>query len=697
MANNRGASAGAALHYRPEIDGLRAIAVVPVVLFHAGFPVFSGGFIGVDVFFVISGYLITGILLADIDKQRFSIARFYERRARRILPALFCVLLSCLPLAWFAMLPDELARFGKSIVAVIGFASNITFWLEEGYFSAASELKPLLHTWSLAVEEQFYIVFPLLLFVLRKVSRRNLTLMIGCAALCSFVLCEIAAYRFQLANFYLAPTRAWELLGGSFCACIGRQSFRRGADGLALAGLALILAAIFLLDGTVVFPSHWALLPVAGTIMLILFARAENGVGRLLALPPLVGIGLVSYSLYLWHQPLFAFARLAVNGPVTREMMLGLALLALALSVLSWRFVEQPFRRARGAGEARRSLRLAVVIALLLTATGAGFWLSKGLPGRFTPSRDPMIIAMTAADPPAPEGEPVCPEAGDGTSTPCVIMPLPGAVHRVALYGDSHAMALLPALRELARQRHAELHYAATAGCPPLIGGYILNGNLQGGACADMAAQELAHARAAKVDTVYLVGRWTLYASHDPMTPEGRYLLAGVPHPLFWTRADSARTMASLLGDTVARYRAAGIRVIVVDQLPAQQFLVDRRLKWAALLKSAAGLDAAIRNSAVMVADYEALRSKTEPALAAAQAHGAEILRLGETFRAGDRYVWAGPGVSWYKDASHVSQQGAMRLAPAIVASFDHGGRHCAAPGDSAARACGLSSGQRSD
>ena len=673
MAGGSGESAAGSIGYRPEIDGLRAIAVVPVVLFHAGFPVFSGGFVGVDVFFVISGYLITGILLGDIDKDRFSIARFYQRRARRILPALFCVLLCCLPLAWFAMLPDELARFGKSIVAVIGFASNITFWLEEGYFSAASELKPLLHTWSLAVEEQFYIVFPLLLFLLRKIGRRNLTLMIAVAALGSFALCELAAYRFQLANFYLAPTRAWELLGGSFCACIGPQQFRRTAGWLALAGLALILAAIFLLDGTYAFPSHWALLPVAGSMMLILFARADRGVGRMLALPPFVGIGLVSYSLYLWHQPLFAFARLAVNGPVTREMMVGLALLAGALSVLSWRFVEQPFRRSTGPGEARRSLRLAMGLALALAAIGAGLWLSKGLPGRFTPSRDPQILAMTKADPPAPADEAQCPPGQDGTSLPCMIIANASPMNRIALFGDSHAMAMLPAFRALARQRHAELHYAATAGCPPLIGGYILNGNLQPDACAGMAAQELAYARAAHVDTVYLVGRWTLYASEDPMTPEGRYLLADTAHPLFWKRSDSARVMASLLGDTVARYRAAGIRVVVLDQIPAQQFLVDRTLKWAALRSSSDGLADAVRNSAVKVADYEALRSQTELALAAASANGAEILRLNDLFREGDRYPWAAPGASWYKDASHVSYPGAMRMVPAILASFDRG------------------------
>ena len=671
MSGATGVEAVPSLKYRPEIDGLRAIAVVPVVLFHAGFHVFSGGYVGVDVFLVISGYLITGILLSDIDRQRFSIARFYERRARRILPALFCVLLACLPFAWFAMLPDELARFGRSMLAVIGFVSNVTFWLEEGYFSSASELKPLLHTWSLAVEEQFYIVFPLLLFVLRKASRRTLTVLIAIAALISFAVCEMAAYRYQLANFYLAPTRAWELLAGSLCACLGWQGHRRGAGLLALAGLAMILVSIFLLDGTVVFPSHWALLPVVGTMLLILFARAESGAGRLLAMTPLVGIGLISYSLYLWHQPIFAFARLFASGPLSQATMLGLALLAGVLAALSWRFVEQPFRRRDGVGAAKRALPLALGLSAVLAGLGAWLWLAKGVPSRFTPPRDSATISMTRADPPPRADGGDCQPDADGFAAPCTLMPLAGAQRRIALFGDSHAQAILPAFRELARQRQAQLHYAALGGCPALLGGFVIGGNYQPQVCADFAANALAHARRTGVDTVYLVGRWTLYTAEDPMNPPGRYLLADSTQPLLWSRADSRRMFGVLLARTIDAYRAAGITVVIVDQVPAQRFMVDRAVKWLAYKTPAEGLETAIARQSVSVADFQTLRAAAQPAVQAQQARGVAVLRFDDVFRRGGAFPWAAPDTSWYRDASHISTAGALRLVPALLAEYD--------------------------
>ncbi len=662
-------------NYRPEIDGLRAVAVVPVVLFHAGFAVFSGGFVGVDVFFVISGFLITGILLADIDKDRFSIARFYERRARRILPALFLVLLCCLPFAWFTLLPDELERFGKSVLAVLGFISNITFWREEGYFTDASELKPLLHTWSLAVEEQFYILFPLLLFVLRKVSRKTLVTVLAVGAVGSFVISEFAAYRFQLANFYLAPTRAWELLGGSLCACIPRQDARRGADWLAALGLALILAAIFGLDGTMPFPSHWALLPVAGTMLLILYAQPASGAGRLLALKPFVGIGLISYSLYLWHQPLFAFARLSQTGPMMQGTMLGLAVLAGVLAWLSWRFVEQPFRQRDGIGQAKRALPLALGLTAFLAALSGWLLVSHGVPGRFTPSSDPAVLAMARADPPPRAEGGDCQSDADGFAQPCTLMPLAGAKGRIALYGDSHAQAILPAFQSLAKARGLELHYAASGGCPPLLGGYVLNGNDRPEACAALAEAELAHAKAVQLDTVYLVGRWVLYAAEDPFNPPGRYLLADSAQPLLWSRADSARVLAPLLARTVDAYRAAGIRVVIVDQVPTQQFRVDRYVKWLALKPPAEGLASAITQGSVRSDAFLSLRTASSPALGAQEARGIQVLRLEQAFQSGDRFLWGKPGESWYRDANHLSTAGALMLAPLLIESHDRASR----------------------
>ena len=199
------------MKYRAEIDGLRALAVVPVILFHAGFELFSGGFVGVDVFFVISGYLITTILIEDIDNNRFSIVNFYDRRARRILPALFFVMLVCIPFAWMWMLPNQMNDFAKSLVAVTLFASNILFWRESGYFDAAAEEKPLLHTWSLAVEEQYYLLFPIFLILAWRFGKNRVFWMIVLMAAISLLLSEWGWRNQTTANFYLAPTRAWEL------------------------------------------------------------------------------------------------------------------------------------------------------------------------------------------------------------------------------------------------------------------------------------------------------------------------------------------------------------------------------------------------------------------------------------------------------------------------------------------------------
>lgn len=378
------------LAYRRDIDGLRAVAVLPVILFHAGLTWFSGGYVGVDVFFVISGYLITSLILADLAQGRFSILRFYERRARRILPALLFVILCCLPLAWAGMRPVELEDFGQSLVATMAFASNILFLIETDYFAPSAEMKPLLHTWSLAVEEQFYVIVPLLLAALHALARRSAVWVIAALALISFALCEWGWRHAPSFTFYMLPMRAWELFAGSLCAfaLAGRGVLRAGPAGefAALAGLAAILWAVLFLDGDTPFPSAWALLPVLGTCLIILFAAPQTWAARILTLKPFVWVGLVSYSAYLWHQPLFAFARLRLEGHPPQSLMLGLAALALGLAWLSWRYVETPFRQG-GGWLPRQAQVFAASLAMMTLIGGLGLaghiW--KGWPGRYMP------------------------------------------------------------------------------------------------------------------------------------------------------------------------------------------------------------------------------------------------------------------------------------------------------------------------
>ncbi len=333
--------------YRKEIDGLRALAVVPVILFHAGFEWISGGYIGVDMFFVISGYLITTILLQEQQHGTFSIVNFYERRARRILPALFTVLLVCLPFAWFLLLPYELKEFGKSLIAVVAFVSNILFCLGTDYFTTDTELIPLLHTWSLAVEEQFYIVFPLFLALFAGKNKRILVILIVLIALVSLGLTEWGWRYFSEANFYLIPTRAWELMLGALTALyLFSKPQPKGfiCHIASLLGLGMILVSIFFLDKNIPFPSLYALVPTLGTALIILFANNHTLVNKLLSFKPFVMIGLVSYSAYLWHQPLFVFARAYYMALPSVSIMLGLSVISVLIGYISWRYIEAPFR-----------------------------------------------------------------------------------------------------------------------------------------------------------------------------------------------------------------------------------------------------------------------------------------------------------------------------------------------------------------
>ncbi|PMR76967.1 acyltransferase family protein [Billgrantia endophytica] len=372
--------------YRPEIDGLRAIAVLPVILFHAGFERFSGGYVGVDVFFVISGYLITGIIYGDILKGNFSIVHFYERRARRILPALFFVSVVCLLFAWFWMLPSELASLSESLIAVNLFVSNIYFWQSLDYFAGPAEMQAFLHTWSLAVEEQFYFFFPLFMLLVGGLRKGFLLAIVALGLLASLALAEYASSHHPTANFYLLPTRAWELLTGAVIAIYMQD--RKGTFPLLArhigggVGLAMILFAVFFFDASTPFPSLWAVVPVLGTALVILLSNGTDIVGRLLSWRPVVGIGLISYSAYLWHQPVFVFAKERSLEPIGDFGFLLLSVLSLLLAWFSWLFVELPFRNRRNFTRGQ-IFKSALVMSCLMVGVGVFGKYADGIPWRF--------------------------------------------------------------------------------------------------------------------------------------------------------------------------------------------------------------------------------------------------------------------------------------------------------------------------
>lgn len=481
------------LSYRPEVDGLRAVAVLPVMLFHAGLTVMPGGFFGVDVFFVISGYLITRILLNDLEQQRYSILRFYERRARRILPALFLVMAFTIVPAFKLLPPEQLNIYFGSLRATALFYSNIFFHQNTGYFSPSAENQPLLHTWSLAVEEQFYVVFPLLLWLLWRIARQRLTACLAILGLVGFSACLWQLSKNADAAFYLFHARAWELLVGAVLASghASRASLSLPAlfrNLSSLAGLGLILAGYLLVPAPQSVPGWPTLLPVVGTALVLATAGEGTVAGQILSWRPLVGIGLISYSAYLWHQPLYAFARLAPQGEPSAAVMIFLAALALGLAALSWRFVELPFRQqpsisgrhifaSAGAGIAAFS----IIAALALH----GDWSRQ----RFTPEQ------LAHIDPPQSrriECAWITPLSQAPGVRLCNLNE--GAGQPVLLWGDSHAQALADELTGALKAARLPGFYISSHRC------LRIPGIASGGSANDEDEEECSVVRSAFYD-----------------------------------------------------------------------------------------------------------------------------------------------------------------------------------------------------
>jgi peptidoglycan/LPS O-acetylase OafA/YrhL len=336
------------IKYRAEIDGLRALAVIPVIFFHAGFSFFSGGFVGVDVFFVISGYLITTIIIKELNNNTFSIKRFYERRARRILPALLLVILISSIISFVFLTRSELASYFKSVIATLLFFSNFYFYKTTPYFRSESDLEPLLHTWSLSIEEQFYIIFPILLLLFHNFFKKYIFLMLIFGFVASLFICQfLALYTSGILNFYFTFSRAWELALGAICAHIliyKNLSYSSLIKNLlSTIGIILIVFSIFFFSRQTVFPSFYTLVPTVGTSLIILFADRDTFIYKILSIKFLVSIGLISYSLYLWHQPLLAFGRIFFDDLSTFKKLI-LIFLSVLMSIFSYFFIEKIFR-----------------------------------------------------------------------------------------------------------------------------------------------------------------------------------------------------------------------------------------------------------------------------------------------------------------------------------------------------------------
>jgi len=574
------ASARSTFRYRPDIDGLRAIAVIPVVLYHAGVPALSGGFVGVDVFFVISGFLIAGIIRREITQQHFSLAGFYERRARRILPALFIVIGTALVAAWVTAWPANFSEISRSALATVFFGSNFYFWQTTDYFATAAEFRPLLHTWSLAVEEQFYIFFPLFLLLLARQTQRRLVaacLAIFAVSLTGSVLVTSVA---PDTAFYSAPLRAWELLLGVLLAVNAVPDWpRRPPREIAsIVGLALILGPVFAYDAATIFPGLSAALPCAGTALLIHAGRGNGPattVSAFLSRPVLVFVGLISYSLYLWHWPILAFARLWLETPqLPAAWTVACVASGVILAALTWWFVERPFR-TREIVSRQGILRFSVAGSLALVCLSLSVLVTDGFPHRFSVQ---ALDALAGAEDIEADRRACMGSKQEGEY--CIIGNVdvePSAI----LLGDSHAAALMSAVGFALAAQDKSGFLASYSACPPLLG-KSRGGRAGWDACARFIDNTLAfiEARQDTVSYVLLSARWPLYVSgeHAAGEPGG---------PISLSRMTGNDTLSDpelverWLRSFVQRLTAMGIKVIILGGVPEIGWDVPRTIALA--------------------------------------------------------------------------------------------------------------------
>ncbi len=645
------------MKYRSEIDGLRALAVVPVVLFHAGYTWCRGGYVGVDVFFVISGYLISTIILDDFAKDRFSLLTFYERRAKRILPALVAVLLACVATGWFLMLPAQYAELGQSVAAVALFASNMLFWGQTGYFAPAAEQNPLLHTWSLAVEEQFYLLFPILLVALvRRFRARTLAILVIGFCL-SLGIADWASRTYPGAAFFFAPFRAWELLMGAIAAWVMRhrpevQQWRWGGLAAAL-GLLGLFAAIGLFEDTTRNPSLFTLLPTAGTTAILLWATPATFAGRFLSARPLVLVGLASYSLYLWHQPAFAFARLVYSGQAPRPLVAALLAGLVPVTWVSYRFVEGPFRGKLTASR-RTVLQVAVAVSLALVAAGLTLHWANGFPTRF---------AVAATVIPPQRGDSVgchdryTPEQVGRGDLCCIGKPDGQA--SIALLGDSHA-GMLNGVLSAVLAAHGATGVTVSGGwCAPLAD-FRAADNKEPYCVPLMTAALKFTAQHPEIHTVVLAAEWAGYTEGFRWGSLPRAFVDSASRDA--RIADNPDVFARALGRTVDQLKAAGKRVVIVRGVPEHEFDVPNALVRQRVFPGLVPLHAQTSR-----AQYDARNRSAEAAFAHLTGvtfvdPAAILCPSAQRCTIADIH-----GASLYGDGSHLSDVGAATLTDALT------------------------------
>ncbi|GEO00759.1 acyltransferase [Novosphingobium sediminis] len=640
--------------YRPEIDGLRAFAVVSVILFHIDAALLPGGLAGVDVFFVISGYLITSKILTEADEGTFSLARFWLRRLRRIAPALLVVLLCTAVAAALILPPIQLAQFGKAIIAAVLPVSN--FYLHHqptGYFSSDSRTNPLIHMWSLAVEEQFYLLYPVVLLAILRFKPRALPAIFALALLLSLALAAVLTPRSPGAAFYYLPPRAWELMLGGVVALFERAENwtlpaarrTRPVIWLSLAGL---VTATLIPGERGWFPWPGALLPCVSAAALIALLRPSDGVARILSAPPLVFVGLISYSLYLWHQPALALTRAISLNALTPTAYVAIIIAVFVLSWASWRLVEQPFRR-RDLLSDRQVIAGIAVVAAALIAGGFACWYTRGWPDRLSAqTRDLMTMSQAESlrrrdcgtdD----QGNPRCANMAHWPPS-------------LALIGDSHAFALSEGFSPLAAENGRGTLTLWRSACAPILGHSNDHHVAKCMRFMDTASRRIADNRS--ISKVILVSRWALHLERQTFdNGEGgvEAPISGKPLPL--GNRDAARFEQGLEA-MIGRFQQAGKTVVILGPVPEVGWNVPEYIWKTSLLAHQAA-------PTTSYAHFRSRQSRTFRMLDnVARRTGATVVYPDRAFcsAATGRCITADGMVPFYTDDDHISAAGTRAI-----------------------------------
>lgn len=574
------------LNYRAEIDGLRALSVIAVLLFHAELGV-PGGYVGVDVFFVISGFLITGIIVTEIEKGTFSFLQFWARRIRRILPAATAVIASSILIGAIILDPQALVGLGKSALAFSLLSSNLFFWTDSGYFAESALSKPLLHTWSLSVEEQFYVALPLLLVGMTRIGARGRVFsLLGALTVASFLIGVYGTFRHPSAAFYLLPSRAWEMLAGSMLSLMPRDAIvsRLKSEVFSCLGILMIVGPMFVFDSHTLFPGVAALLPVIGACSVIYGTRRVGTlVGRALSVKPLVCIGLISYSLYLWHWPLLTFARVALSEFGLQQRLVIIALVVV-LSILTWKYVELPFRHGFKSLPVRKVIRGGFFATLTVVLASLAVMVSKGFPGRVGRQYQEMLTDVVW------RGEEYASNGGkwrgigkESSSS--------GKKPAFAIWGDSHGMVAAHALDVLGKEIGVDGLSFCSSGQPPVPGLWRPYADRDGIMAATADNEKvLKYIIKEKIPNVIIVGRWASMCNGRNQSelaedPHSDFRLPMVSDDRYSGTIDASVACGALrntLVKTIDELTKNGITVWIVKQVPeADNCQIARRFYYA--------------------------------------------------------------------------------------------------------------------